>query len=109
MKVPLKAAFYLLILILALGSAVAQDENSSAARKLVKSPKPPYPALARSMNLAGTVRLEALVEPNGSVKSVEIKGGNPLLAQTAQFAVREWKWEKAEHATTQLLEVRFAP
>ena len=109
MKVPLKAAFYLLILALALATASAQDENGSAPRKLVRSPKPPYPALARTMNLSGTVRLEALVEPNGSVKSVEIKGGNPLLAQSAQFAVRDWKWEKAEHATTQLLEVRFAP
>jgi outer membrane biosynthesis protein TonB len=61
------------------------------------------------MNLAGTVRLEAVVAPNGSVKTVDIKGGNPLLAQAAQFTVREWKWEKTDHETTEIVEVRFSP
>jgi outer membrane biosynthesis protein TonB len=61
------------------------------------------------MNLSGTVRLEATVAPNGSIKSLDVKGGNPLLAQSAQFAVREWKWEKAEHETTEVLEIHFTP
>ena len=87
-------------------AVVAQD---SPGRKLVKSPKPMYPVLARSMNLSGTVRLEATVAPNGAVKSVDVKGGNPLLAQTAQSTVREWKWEKAEHESTELLEIHFTP
>jgi len=65
--------------------------------------------LARTMNLSGTVKLEATVAPNGSVKSVDIKGGNPLLAQSAQSTVRDWKWEKADHETTELLEIRFTP
>ncbi|HTJ87065.1 MAG TPA: energy transducer TonB [Terriglobales bacterium] len=109
MKGSCKLGLCLLAIILALplGSAVAQD--GPAGRKVLKNPKPAYPALARTMNLSGTVRLEAIVAPNGSVKAVDIKGGNPLLAQAAQFTVREWKWEKAEHETTELLEIRFTP
>lgn len=111
MKAPCKLAFFLLAITLLAPTprASAQNENSPAARKLVKNPKPDYPALARKINLTGTVRLEALVEPNGSVKAVEVKGGNALLAQSAQFAVREWKWAKSEHETTEILEIRFIP
>jgi len=106
MKVSSKAGLLLLAFVLALPlGAVAQD----AGRKRVRDPKPIYPALARNMNLAGTVRLEAIVAPNGSVKTLDIKGGNPLLAQAAQFTVREWKWEKTDHETTEIVEVRFNP
>jgi TonB family protein len=106
MKVSSKSGLCLLAFVLALPFGVfAQD----GGRKVVKNPKPAYPALARSMNLSGTVRLEATVAPNGAVKSIDVKGGNPLLAQSAQFTVREWKWEKSDHETTELLEIRFTP
>jgi outer membrane biosynthesis protein TonB len=55
------------------------------------------------------VKLEALVLANGTVKSIQVKGGNPLLAQAAQNAVREWKWAKAERESTEVLEFRFRP
>jgi TonB family protein len=106
MKVSSKLGLYLLAFLMALPLAVlAQD----GGRKVLKNPKPVYPALARSMNLSGTVKLEATVAPSGAVKSIDIKGGNPLLAQAAQFTVREWKWEKADHETTEFLEIRFTP
>ena len=70
---------------------------------------PAYPAIARSMNLSGAVKLEVLVQPNGSVKLMQVKGGNPLLAQSAQSAVHGWKWEKADHETTELVEFHFNP
>jgi len=110
-KAPCKLAFFLLAITLLtpIPRGFAQDESTSRARKLVKNPKPDYRALARKISLSGTVRLEALVEPNGSVKAVEVKGGNALLAQSAQFAVREWKWAKSEHETTEILEIRFVP
>jgi outer membrane biosynthesis protein TonB len=43
------------------------------------------------------------------VKSIDIKGGHPILAQAAQKAVYSWKWEPAPHETTELLEVKFNP
>jgi protein TonB len=69
---------------------------------------PQYPALARSMRIEGSVKADVLVAPNGTVKSVEIKGGHPLLVQSAQNALREWKWEPAPHETHELVELKFA-
>jgi TonB family protein len=92
-----------------IGSAAAQDEQSASDRKVVTKVVPPYPAIARSMNLSGTVKLEALVLANGSVKAVQVKGGNPLLVQSAQRAVQDWKWEKADHESTEQVEFRFHP
>jgi outer membrane biosynthesis protein TonB len=86
-----------------------QSGESSSGRKIVKRVVPVYPSTARSMNLAGTVKLEALVLANGNVKSIQVKGGNPLLAQAAQNALWEWKWAKAERESTEMLEFRFSP
>ena len=101
-----------LALIPAAFSADAQSArvaDSPSARKVINKVVPAYPSMARTMNLAGTVKLEALVLANGTVKSIQVKGGNPLLAQAAQNAVREWKWAKAERESTELLEFRFKP
>ncbi|PYV59295.1 MAG: hypothetical protein DMG97_05985 [Acidobacteria bacterium] len=91
------------------GPATAQSDESTSDRKVVTKVVPSYPAIARSMNLSGTVKLEALVLANGSVKAVQVKGGNPLLVQSAQRAVQDWKWEKAEHESTEQVEFRFHP
>jgi TonB family protein len=93
-------------------SALGQStpsETTQSTRKITNRVVPTYPAMARTINLVGAVKLEALVTPNGSVKSVQVVGGNPLLVQSAQSAIREWKWEKAEHETTELVEFRFHP
>ena len=87
----------------------AQAADSPSARKVINRVVPSYPSIARTMNLSGTVRLEALVLANGKVKSIQVKGGNPLLAQAAQNAVRGWKWAKAERESTEMLEFRFKP
>lgn len=87
----------------------AQPTESDSGRKVVSKIVPVYPAMARSMNLAGTVKLSALVLANGTAKTIQVKGGNPLLAQAALNAVREWKWAKSDHDSTEQLEFRFTP
>jgi len=87
----------------------AQGGEGQSRRRIVNKVVPVYPSMARTMNLAGTVKLEALVLANGTVRSIQVKGGNPLLAQAAQNAVREWKWAKAERESTEMLEFRFTP
>lgn len=87
----------------------AQVADSASARKIVNKVVPVYPSTARSMSLVGTVKLEAQVLANGTVKSIQVRGGNPLLAQAAQNAVREWKWARAERESTEMLEFRFKP
>lgn len=85
----------------------AQAENTN--RKVINKVVPEYPRLARNMSLRGTVRLEVRVNESGNVKSVDIKGGSPILVQSAEQAVRAWKWEKAEHETTESVEIDFNP
>jgi TonB family protein len=105
--------FILLMLAMLVGvqpkACFAQDEQSSSVRKVINRVVPVYPQMARSMNLRGTVKLEVLVQSSGSVKLIQVKGGSPVLAQSAQSAVNGWKWEKADHETTELLEFHFTP
>jgi len=61
------------------------------------------------MNLSGTVKVEVLVSPSGVAKSIQVKGGSPVLAQSAQEALHSWRWEKADHETSELLEFNFKP
>jgi len=96
------------VLSFAPGYAHAQ-ESSESVRKILTRVAPQYPSLARSMNIRGTVRAVATVAPNGTVKSVEVKGGHPVLAEAAQNALRQWKFEPASHETYEIIEIRFAP
>lgn len=89
--------------------AKPQSADNSADRKVVRKTTPPYPAIARTLNLSGSVKLEVTIASNGSVKAIQVLGGNPLLAQAASTAVHDWKWEKGEHETTEQVEVRFTP
>lgn len=86
---------------------VAQD--SAAKRRIVEHSAPAYPPLARNMALAGVVKVEAQVAPDGSVKTVDIKGGHPVLAQAAVNAVRRWRWEPAPHESREIIEIKFSP
>lgn len=98
--------------VLAPKSSFAQQEQqgqSESVRKVVNRVVPQYPGLARAMNLRGTVRVEALVLPNGTVKSVEVKGGHPVLAQAAENAIHKWKWQPAKTETREPIEVTFDP
>jgi len=49
------------------------------------------------------------VAQDGTVKSVEVKGGSPVLTQAALDAVRRWKWEAATRETHEIVEVKFTP
>ena len=101
----------ILLLITAAGFVpVAKAQTDvSGSRKVVSRVMPIYPTVARNLNLSGSVKVEAVVAANGSVKSVQILGGNPVFAEPAETAIRSWKWEKSEHETTERVEVKFTP
>lgn len=99
--------FLLLTLFLTVSSTRAQSEQGGSNRKLVNKVMPEYPQLARDLHIRGTVRLQVLVNTNGTVKSIDVKGGSPLLAQSAQNTVRLWRWEKSDHETTEPIEINF--
>src|SRR5207247_11139262 len=90
-------------------SLAQQEEPPVGTRKVVNRIVPSYPQRARTMNLKGTVRIEALVAPSGVVKSVGVKGGRPVLVQAAENAVQKWRWEPATHETHEPIEFSFDP
>lgn len=88
--------------------AAAQDTDASAhARKVIRRVEPVYPDLARRTLTRGMVKLIAVVAPNGSVKSVEPVGGNPVLLKAAQDAVMNWKYAPGPDETKELIELQF--
>ena len=106
----LTAAFLMLIAVTTYAPlAGAQQDEGDSARKIVIRVMPNYPEMARTMNLKGSVKAEALVKPNGVVKSVDVKGGHPVLVRAAEDAIYKWKWEPATHETREPIEVRFDP
>jgi TonB family protein len=94
---------------LLVASPYAQTQQDASKRRIVLRVAPGYPVLARSMGLQGMVRVDAFVSADGSVKSVDLKGGHPVLAQAAVNAVRQWKWEPASHESHESVEVKFTP
>jgi TonB family protein len=87
----------------------AQQEQTEGARKIVSRVMPRYPEMARTMNIRGSVKAEALVKPNGVVKAVDVKGGHPVLVRAAQEAIYRWKWEPSARETREAIEVKFDP
>jgi len=87
----------------------APAEDAGGKRRLLDHAAPAYPPLARDLGLSGVVKIEVLVAPDGSVKSGDIRGGHPVLAQAAMNAVRRWKWEPAARESREVVQVRFSP
>ncbi len=87
----------------------AAGEDAPAKRRLVERTATPYPALAESMALQGAVKLDVLVAPDGTVKSIQPKGGHPVLTQAAVSSVRRWKWEPASHESHEVVEIKYSP
>jgi TonB family protein len=115
-KISVRRRFRLCLMLVAICSAaflspqpLRSQQDSGSKRKLIDRTPTPYPTLARSMALEGLVKLEALVAPDGTVKSVDIKGGHPVLAQAAVSSVRKWRWEAAARESRELVEVRYSP
>ena len=67
--------------------------GSVQAALLVNKVQPVYPPLARQTRISGTVRLHALISKTGSVESLEVISGHPLLVRAAMDAVQQWKYK----------------
>src|SRR5499433_1055822 len=67
--------------------------GSVQAALLVNKVQPVYPPLARQTRISGTVRLHAIISKSGSVESLEVLSGHPLLVRAAMDAVQQWKYK----------------
>ena len=72
-------------------SRIVRGGNVQAA-SLINKVTPNYPPLARQTRISGTVRLHAIIGKDGSVQSLTLESGHPLLVQAALDAVRQWRY-----------------
>jgi TonB family protein len=96
------------LIALTVNMEAAQSSSTAASdRKVTAKVAPVYPDLAKKMHIHGTVRVEAVVRPNGGVKTTRVLGGNPVLVDAALEAVGKWKFEAAQAETTEVVQVTF--
>jgi len=92
-------------------ASVAQKAEKTALgnRKLVSRVEPDYPWDLRRAHIGGIVRMDVVVSPRGSVDTIDVIGGNPILAETASKAVKRWKYAPADAETVVRINVEFNP
>lgn len=90
-----------------LAPALLAQETETSSRKIVSKVIPVYPELARKMNMEGVVKLQVTVAPNGSAKSIEVVGGNPVLVKAAEDAAYKFRWSPGTQESKELVEIRF--
>jgi TonB family protein len=95
------------VALLASGVSAQQSTVDESKRKVKTKSSPTYPELARRMNVTGKVKIEVIITPDGHVRSSRVIGGHPLLVQSCQDAVKEWKFFPAPEETTQVIEFDF--
>jgi len=99
-----RAAF---CLALALVFSAAGSVPQEAQPRLLKKVVPAYPDILKKMNVSGTVRVEVTINPDGSVKDVENRGGNAIFVDSVAAAVRGWKYAPADRQHTADISVTF--
>ena len=105
----IKRAVAIALVALAGTSTLTAQPNEESGRKVKSRVQPAYPAIARKMNVAGSVKVEVVVAPSGEIKSTKVIGGHPLLVNAAVDALKQWKYEPAGEETTTVVEFRFNP
>jgi len=110
-----RVATSLLVSLSLLGLPASQAQNAKNAkyektgRKLVHKVEPIYPQDLKRLNIGGTVKLDVQISARGNVERVQIVGGNPILADSASRAVKQWQYEPSDASTSILLNVEFNP
>jgi TonB family protein len=103
----------LLLVAIAMGLGVfglqAQDARGEIVRRAKSKVPAVYPELARKLNIVGTVKVEIVVAPNGSVKDAKVVGGHPVLANAALEAVRKWRFEPTALESSGVVDFKFEP
>jgi TonB family protein len=71
-------------------------QPDQAEQNLVKKVAPVYPALAKQVHIQGKVGIRLMISKEGTVASVKVLNGHPLLVQAAIDAVKQWQYNPFE-------------
>ncbi len=62
------------------------------ANNLIYKKEPEYPPLAKVTHVQGTVKFKAVIGKDGTVESLKLISGHPLLVKAAMDAAKEWRY-----------------
>jgi len=68
-----------------------REDSGDFVKRLIASPPPPYPELARRARIQGIVVLQVKVNTNGSVEVQKVLEGEPILVEASKEAVKRWR------------------
>ena len=71
----------------------ADEEPQAPVTRLIHRVDPEYPEAAAAQHIEGPVVLEVQVLTDGTVGNVKILSGDPLLAEAAVKAVKQWQYQ----------------
>ncbi len=83
------------------------DGNEGAERRLITRVEPEYPETLKRLNIGGTVRLRVAISAKGNVEQIELLGGNPILGESAAFAVKQWVYASGKSRTIVEVNLHF--
>jgi protein TonB len=63
------------------------------AANLIHKVAPEYPDLAKQARIQGVVRFSVMIGKDGSVESLNLVSGHPLLVDAAKTAVQQWQYK----------------
>ena len=95
--------------LLAIVSFMSVGYAQEAHHKVLKKVPVQYPRDLREKGIQGAVRLKVYIKPDGSVRVTELLGGNPILAESAQKSVSQWKFSPTSSETIEEVVVHFDP
>jgi TonB family protein len=90
------------------GMCVAQEVVFNN-RKALKMVAVQYPSILKSRGIGGTVKLRVQINANGTVKDVQVMGGNPILSESSVKAVKQWLFAASEKDESLEISVVFDP
>lgn len=96
-----------LLILAALGSGLAQATATQSAGQgaevvVAKQPTSSYPPIARMARITGTVKIDLLVKPDGSIDSATVVSGHPMLNDAALQSARQIQFECKECGDTSM-------
>lgn len=102
-------AIAVLVCLVAARPAHSQTKEHDPERKVVTRIEPEYPETLKRLFIGGIVRVEVEVTAGGSVESMQLLGGNPILGQSAMKAIKQWKFAAGNGKSTFVVPLTFDP
>ncbi len=84
-------------------------EHDASDRKIVTRVEPEYPETLKRLYIGGIVRVQVTVEPTGKEESAELRGGSPILGQSAMKAIKQWRYAPASASEKFVVQLEFDP